>query len=172
MFQYANLVIVLVVWRIAKYRQQFRSILSRSSSGLNRSRFYRLLILALILLLVYLPVTIYTLYANSLGMDRFVWSEAHGPEWGQIPKVPTGGLVGFDRWIALGTGILIFLFFGLGKDAKEMYSGWAIKLGLRRLMTRLGATKATTQPMTDTQLSLDSRVRLWHGQKSDSYPQR
>lgn len=36
----------------------------------------------------------------------------------------------YDRWTNLGCGLLIFFFFGLGKDAVGMYREWLVKLGL------------------------------------------
>jgi pheromone a factor receptor len=39
----------------------------------------------------------------------------------------------YDRWANLACGFLVFLFFGLGRDAKNMYREWLVKMGLARL---------------------------------------
>lgn len=39
----------------------------------------------------------------------------------------------YDRWANLACGALVFLFFGLGRDAKNMYREWLVKIGLGRL---------------------------------------
>lgn len=45
----------------------------------------------------------------------------------------------YDRWLNLACGFLVFLFFGLGKDAKNMYREWLVKMGLGRLISVLEA---------------------------------
>ncbi|KAI9811963.1 MAG: a-factor receptor [Phylliscum demangeonii] len=116
---------VLVLIRLHKYRRQFAAILVSSHSNLNKNRFLRLFWMALILLLVLLPLQVYILCVNlSYPRHAFSWSTLHGPHWGDIVKVPTGGRVAFDRWIRVSCGFLLFLFFGLGHEAMQMYRKW------------------------------------------------
>ena len=43
----------------------------------------------------------------------------------------------FDKWIVIGAGLLLFLFFGLGQDATTMYKGWIVKVGLDKHWERM-----------------------------------
>lgn len=98
----------------------------------------RLFIIALTLILIFLPVQFYVFYRN-LAVERlpYSWSAIHGPEWWQIIMIPTGGVVIFDRWIRIGCGFLVFFFFGLGRDAMKMYRSWLLRLGLGRIFPSL-----------------------------------
>jgi pheromone a factor receptor len=51
--------------------------------------------------------------------------------------VPTDGVVRFDRWFSITTGFVIFLFFGLGKDALEMYRSWLVMIGFGKCFPSL-----------------------------------
>ena len=57
--------------------------------------------------------------------------------WADIYKIPTSGKVSFDKWIIIGAGLLLFLFFGLGQDATTMYKGWMVKAGLDKHWERM-----------------------------------
>ncbi|QVM11928.1 a-factor receptor [Coccidioides posadasii str. Silveira] len=130
---------VIVVYRLIKYKREFNYIISVSSST-NKSRFMRLFILSMVLLLGSYPVQIYVLFFNITGFGPllpFSWAEVHGPEWQVIEKYPMGGKVFFDRWIHVTAGFLLFAFFGFGKDATLMYRSFLLKLGLGRLFPGL-----------------------------------
>ncbi|KAI9768481.1 MAG: a-factor receptor [Geoglossum simile] len=129
---------VLVVARLYKYRCQFNTILNSSASKYTKSRFLRLFILSLILLIVYVPVNGFVFYKNmNHPMVPFSWSAIHGPDWWTIYMVPTDGVVRFDRWFSITTGFVIFLFFGLGKDALEMYRCWLVMIGFGKCFPNL-----------------------------------
>ncbi len=90
------------------------------------------------LIVVFLPVQAYVLYQNSIvPLISYDWSLVHGPLWGDITVIPTGGTVIFDRWVQIAFGFAVFLFFGLGHDAVEMYRTWLLKLGLERIFPSL-----------------------------------
>ncbi|KAI9805152.1 MAG: hypothetical protein M1825_000986 [Sarcosagium campestre] len=139
---------VLLVIRLYRYRRQFTQIVSSTNSQLNRSRFLRLFSIAVILLFLFLPVQFYILYVNvSYPHHAYDWNSLHGATWHDIIKVPTGGQVIFDRWIRVASGFLLFFFFGMGRDAMEMYRCWLIHLGLGRVCPSL------TQPSTTSSSS-------------------
>jgi pheromone a factor receptor len=160
----------LVVVRLLKYRQQFSAILS-SQSMLNRTRFLRLFILSTALIVIFLPIAIYV-FIRNLGYPRvpFSWSQVHGPGWSKlIIRVPTQGIVNFDRWLSVGIGYMTFLFFGFGNDATTMYRSWLLKLGLGRLFPRLShphlnqSTRAGSSARTSNATkigSMSSRAKL------------
>lgn len=115
----------LVLVRLHRYRRRFMTILNHSNY--TKSRFFRLFLLALLLVIFFVPLEIYVLYLNLMSSPRqsYSWKRLHGPLWNFILKVPTSGVVQFDRWIPVAMGILLFMFFGLGNDAVAMYRGWA-----------------------------------------------
>lgn len=126
--------IVLVVHRIRKYRKEFAEILHASNSGLTKSRFQRLFLICLVLTVLGLPVQLYVLYQNCMyPMIPYNWNRIHGPAWWDIILIPTNGSVTYDRWIQIGVGLTVFIFFGLGHDAMKMYRRWLLKLGFGKL---------------------------------------
>ncbi|KAI9862909.1 MAG: a-factor receptor [Trichoglossum hirsutum] len=129
---------ILVVARLYKYRRQFNVILNSSASKYTKSRFLRLFILSLILLVVYLPMTSFIIFENmNHPMVEYSWSAVHGPDWWTIYMVPTGGVVRFDRWITIISGLANFIFFGLGKDALEMYRCWLVMFLWQSVETKM-----------------------------------
>jgi pheromone a factor receptor len=85
------------------------------------------------MLVAIVPVEGYVLYYNiTLGLPwrPYSWDNLHSPEWYKIIKVPAYGQVFFDRWSPIGSGFLIFVFFGFGRDATRIYRRLARFLGL------------------------------------------
>ncbi|KAL9601700.1 MAG: hypothetical protein Q9219_002311 [cf. Caloplaca sp. 3 TL-2023] len=122
---------LVVLFRIRKYRRDFSSVLTASSSQLTASRFLRLFLLSFLLVLIFLPFQLYQLYLNvSSPLLPYDWNAIHGPGWMNIIMIPQHGSVPLDRWITVTLGILLFLFFGLGGDATRMYRKWYLKLRL------------------------------------------
>ena len=85
------------------------------------------------------PVQFYVLYNNSIDppLIPYSWDLIHGSEWQDIELVPTRGKLYFDRWIQLALGFGVFVFFGLGHDAKAMYRKWLLKTGFGRIFPGL-----------------------------------
>ncbi|THW07888.1 fungal pheromone STE3G-protein-coupled receptor [Aureobasidium pullulans] len=120
---------VIVIIRLFKYKSSFNSILA--SSNTTRSRFLRLFIIAFVFLIGITPLQIYILVVQvpPPGTKPFSFSTIHDPSsWNSSVVIPSTVL--YDRWTNLGCGLLIFFFFGLGKDAVGMYREWLVKLGL------------------------------------------
>ncbi|KAI5806493.1 pheromone A receptor-domain-containing protein [Peziza echinospora] len=118
----------IVFIRLRRHRREFDQILTNSSSqSSTKSRFYRLYAYTIILVVVLLPVNLYILAMNlKVQRQPYSWSRVHGDEWKWIFRIPYIGEANFDRWIDVGAGILLFLFFGLGNDAMGMYREWLI----------------------------------------------
>ncbi|KAG0129104.1 pheromone A receptor-domain-containing protein [Tuber indicum] len=125
----------LVLARVHIYRQQFADILRSSNSGLTTSRFIRLFVLSLILVLINLPLTFYVFYRN-LDQPRvtYDWNSVHGKGWNYILRIPSYDTVQFDRWISVGAGYVLFFVFGTGSDALRMYRGWLDTIGLGKYL--------------------------------------
>ena len=125
----------LVLYRLHMYRSQFGEILHASNSRMNKSRFLRLFFLNFTMLLIILPIQCFVVYYNtwlSFPWHTYTWSAVHSPEWGVIVKVPTHGQAFFDRWVPIAASCLVFVFFGCGKDANELYRAFLRFLGLGR----------------------------------------
>ena len=127
----------IVIIRLHKYRSSFDSILA--SSNTTRSRFFRLFAVSSILILGITPVQIYIIVAQYPHQTLpFKFSTVHNPAtWNSSIVMPSTVL--YDRWLNLACGFLVFLFFGLGKDAKNMYREWLLKVGLGRVFPVLEA---------------------------------
>ncbi|KAF7525418.1 hypothetical protein PCG10_004899 [Penicillium crustosum] len=124
----------LVLIRVHKYRSDFANILRASSSNLGKSRFLRLFLLALSMLICILPLQGYVVYNDiilSLPWHNYSWSRIHNGQWNNIEMVPIEGTVFFDRWTPVASGFMIFIFFGFGRDATRMYHNvfWYLGLG-------------------------------------------
>ncbi|EEQ86004.1 a-pheromone receptor PreA, variant 3 [Blastomyces dermatitidis ER-3] len=155
---------VLVIYRLFKYRQQFSYIVSVSSKT-SKSRFIRLLVLSLVLLLGSFPSQVYVFYRNiemSKPWVPYSWDDVHGPEWGHIGKSPMNGIVYYDRWIQVSCGFLLFAFFGFGKDATLMYRAFLIRIGLGQIFPSLEHPHiATTRASDSTRFgSFGSRAKM------------
>lgn len=156
-----------------RYRKDFSAVLSSSNSNMTKSRFLRLFILSMILIVVVLPTETYALYRNSVvPLVPYSWDEVHGPDWNTFEFYPSGGTVVFDRWVQIALGFAIFPFFGLGQDAKKMYRSWLLKTGCGRIFPCLynhPSMKHSQSSLTSSRPnSLGSRVRLFfHKKQSD-----
>ena len=172
---------LIVVYRLIKYRRQFSSILSMSSSQFSKSRFIRLFALATTLVLIFLPLVIYILVLNlPMAHGSLRWKSIHSPGWSKsIIMVPTQGNVRFDRWVEIAAGFTVFIFFGFGRDAMLMYRSWLLGLGLGRVFPRLkhphiegkpARLSSTAQSSLRTKIgSISSRARLiFHRKTSKS----
>lgn len=129
---------VLVVRRLLRYRRSISSILSNTST-ITRARYVRLFGLASGLLLIYMPLCTHQLVALiKAGQRPYSWSVVHPPDWSRSfqvldeAAVKTGRIYGFDRWVYVVVGFMIFLLFGLGQEAFVMYKSWLVKLGFDR----------------------------------------
>lgn len=77
------------------------------------------------------------------------------------------GSVLYIRYIWLVVGFLIFLAFGLGKDAVKMYKQALLSLGLGRCMPSLReGTSPRAGSATGTLSSFSSKAKLMFGRKS------
>lgn len=136
---------------------------------MTKSRFLRLFFLAFTMLLGILPVQTFIVYYNVKivgDWHPFSWSETHGEEFGMITKLPSHGEVFYDRWIPVVGNFLIFIFFGCGSDASELYRAFLCSLGFSYCFPSLSrSTTATLSSNFSNRApsvgeSLSSRARL------------
>ncbi len=137
-----------------RYRKNFSEVLVSANSNQTKARFLRLFWISIVLIMVVFPAEVYVLYENSVvPMGSYSWSNVHGPNWWDIILVPSGGAVLFDRWMQIGAGLALFIFFGLGQDAKAMYRRWLVKIGLGRCFPCLRSRAAIQQQDCSTTTS-------------------
>lgn len=128
----------LILVRLYRYRLAFSSILANNDT--TKSRFMRLYVICVVWIIGYIPVECYVFYSNlnSLDLKPYSWSNVHNPEnWKEIVMVPSGGKIMYDRWIWLSGGLLVFLFFGFGKDAVNMYRTGLLAIGMGKIFPAL-----------------------------------
>lgn len=112
---------VIIVMRLFRYRQSFRQTLINNAT--NKSRFMRLYALCLLWILANVPVQCFVFYISfSAPRYDYSWSDTHDADyWKIISMTPSNGIVLYDRYIWLSTGIAMFLFFGIGREALQIY---------------------------------------------------
>lgn len=127
----ASVYCILSLARLSKHRRQVASVLSNTPAA-AKSRFRRLFALAITLLVLYLPLTVIAFADNmSIPLHTYSWSYIHPHDWAEriILYTPVDKL-SFDRWAQIITAYILFGFFGLGRDAMQMYRDW-LKVGGR-----------------------------------------
>ena len=151
--------------RMRRYRKNFSEILVSSNSNLTKNRFLRLFLLSIVLILTFIPLQFYVLFVNSVELPLlpYNWDLVHGPHWGDIMLIPTGGHVTYDCWIQLALGFGVFVFFGLGHEAQTMYRKWLLKAGFGRVFPGLHRQPArrTILPTSNRTDSFGSRTRIF-----------
>ncbi|KAG9666197.1 STE3-domain-containing protein, partial [Aureobasidium melanogenum] len=152
---------ILVIIRLHKYRSSFNNILS--SSNTTRGRFFRLFAISSILILGITPVQIYIIVTQYPHQNLpFSFSKLHNPAtWNSSIVMPSTVL--YDRWANLACGFLVFLFFGLGRDAKNMYRECSQASRSRASIPHAGDTHPSSspkRPLTAFLRRFDPRRRL------------
>ena len=162
----------LVLIRLHRYRRNFTSLLAHSNT--NRSRFVRLFAICIVWLAVSIPLEIYAI-SKTVAVPHvpFSWASVHDPaKWNTIEKIPSGGRAIFTRYVWLGSAVMVFLFFGFGRDASRMYAKGLRGMGLGRCLPFLNdhhqRTPARTASHTGTMNSVSSKARLLFGRKGSS----
>ncbi|KAI0641059.1 STE3-domain-containing protein [Trametes meyenii] len=127
-----------------KRRRDFSTLVA-SNSNLTFNRYFRLMGLAAIEILFTIPLTIYTIVADSkqpfyeyrgLADLHFRFSRVNqksAVSWRAEPGLP--GAMDAKRWTVIGCCILFFLFFGLAEEARKHY-----RLALSSVAKRVGIT--------------------------------
>ena len=155
--------------RMRRYRNNFAEILSSSNSNLTKKRFLRLFGLSLALLLIMMPGEFYLLSQNlAMPLIPYSWALVHGPDWGHIMLIPSEGTVAVDRWLQIAVGFAVFIFFGLGSDALEMYRKWLLAVGLGRIfpsLQRQSRPQKSFNHSLSSGCSMGSRARLLFSKK-------
>lgn len=107
--------------------------------------------------------------------EPFDWSRDHDPRsWETIEKSPSYGQIVYTRYIWLGGAVVIFLFFGFGRDACGMYAKGLRAVRLNRCFPALRnntQTPTRNASQSSTISSIGSKAKLVFGRKSNSASQ-
>lgn len=135
------------------------------SNNTSKSRFMRLYLLCVLWVLAFVPLQAFVLFKNlSLFKSAFEWPQVHSPDtWSAVTTVPSGGVIYYDRYIWLTSGIVVFFFFGLGKEAVASYRSAMVSLGMAKILPRLSPDYEPTSRATlsSTVSSFGSKAKLF-----------
>lgn len=140
-----------------------------NAANTTKTRFLRLLILALIYIFVMFPLQLYILCLNwPRNPAPYSWSRVHDKEaWSHFIYAPSEGTILPDRWIHIAGGFLIFALFGMGQDAKTTYKSWLLAIGMGKIFPQLDRTR-TRNATGQGSGSSGSRVGLTASSKARS----
>ena len=161
--------IVLILARLIQHRLTFASILA--NSNMTRNRFLRLYLFCTTLVVFFVPLQLYTLYTNISHKEfkSYSWNRWHGTEtWNDIVMAPSEGRVLYPVYVWLGGGIFIFVFFGFGKDAVEMYRTGLVAIGVHKVWPGLSRDNTPRQSSADSGSSLSSKARMLFARKGSA----
>ncbi|KAH8733203.1 pheromone A receptor-domain-containing protein [Phaeosphaeriaceae sp. PMI808] len=127
----------LLCYRLYRYRREFARLLSARNT--TKSRFIRLFIICIVVVVVYTPWALW-IFADTVVrmLGPYSWSRVHNPKtFNHILKYPSNGTVNIDKWGQVVTGYILFLLFGTGLDAYNMYQNALLRLGLGKIFPSL-----------------------------------
>ncbi|KAJ4302857.1 a-factor receptor [Kalmusia sp. IMI 367209] len=126
----------LLAFRLYHYRREFHRLIAARNT--TKSRFMRLFLMALVVVILLLPYSFFILYQlASTIVTSYSWSSVHGPDWNTVVKVPSYGVVRFDRWGEVAAGYILFILFGTGTDANNTYKRMLCCIGLGKIFPSL-----------------------------------
>ncbi|CAJ0643430.1 5027_t:CDS:2 [Entrophospora sp. SA101] len=100
---------------------EIQSLLKYTKSGLNTTKFYRLVLFCISFLIFAFPTACLTFFSN-VTLKPYDFNEVHG-NFNQ-PQTFNNGVT-FVDYVKPLTGLFVFVFFGTGHDAKRAYLRWA-----------------------------------------------
>lgn len=122
---------ILIIFTFFKKRKDVKDILRCTNSGLNISRFSKLLSFCCIVILVMFPVSVYVFASDLSHVDSsYNFKMIHNTAvWFTVSFVPEAQPL-YTVWIYIAISYIVFVFFGLGSDAIEMYLEILSRIGL------------------------------------------
>ena len=120
--------LVLTAYAIIKKRLEIQRLLTFKESGLNQAKFYRLVFFCVSFLVFALPASLLQLKEAFLfKFFPYSWEFVH-QDWNQVSTYDEGVKL-LDYFKPL-TGVMLFIFFGTGRDALAKYKVWGRMLKL------------------------------------------
>lgn len=127
----------------------------------------RLFLISSFIIVAVIPLQIYLLVIQwPAKYVPYSWAQVHDATvWQKIAPIPSNGYVSPERWIYLGCGVAVFVFFGMGRDAISMYCSWLRAVGLGSVVAKFEQKRAAAHDTTGNSLSSRARLfvksRLW-----------
>ena len=131
LFNYTENFTALTLRAFWQRRVQFAELISTNSS-LNVSRYIRLMLLALFNMTLTVPLSVYSIYLNSHGIQLAPWISWENVHynfsrvefvpsiiWRSIPAFNTS--VELTRWLFPVSAFLFFALFGFASEAQKQY---------------------------------------------------
>ena len=123
-------------YRLYRYRREFNRLITARNT--TKSRFLRLFIICLFVIVVYLPFSLWILVNLSSEIkDPYNWNDVHGPKLRTILKIPVFGQVSIEKWVQVATGYVFFFVFGTGTDSHNLYKKMLLALGFGKVFPNL-----------------------------------
>lgn len=130
--------------RTLSYRSELNSILGRS--GLTTERLIRLGVCASVVLVSLVITTLITAIISVDDIEAPMssrWEVVHNPfTWNTVIIIPSA--VVLARWSSVCGGFLLFFTFGLGTDAKNMWTAWLSGIQASRVVARASRRRKET----------------------------
>lgn len=166
---------VLTIIAFNRRRLQFKEILS-AHSNLSASRYYRLMFMASVDLILTVPLATYVLVANTHGLQPWIsWENVHYDfsRVDQIPallwkSMPGGTLIDLQRWFVVMGAFVFFLLFGFADEAKKHYRAAFSSVVKRVTSTSLGSTTVGSKWSSSANGSLPVFIQKKVVKKHDS----
>jgi pheromone a factor receptor len=148
------------MFRLCRYKSQVSSLLKTNKT--TSSRFLRLFVMSSIVIVFLLPSCFYELGFLLLSkippMHAYSWSFVHS-NWDIIRKYPSLGLpVHWDRWMWISSGYIVFLCFGIGREARAMYRDCLLAMRLGRIISGLEKMGQSSTSESKDALACHGRV--------------
>ncbi|KAI0462393.1 hypothetical protein LJB42_003885 [Komagataella kurtzmanii] len=136
---FASVFAGLTLYQFFMRRKDASDLMKCSNSGLTLRRFCRLLVFCIMVILIMLPVSIYTFVVDvRYALPHFSWSEIHDPDLWIGLVIPDDSVKPiYDRWIYPLLTFATFLIFGLGTEAVSMYKRVLVFLGIHGLYRKV-----------------------------------
>lgn len=138
-WSFVNLVLAaLIIYTYFKRRKDVKDILKCTNSGLNLSRFAKLLIFCCVVILVMFPFCV-ILFTSDITKVSSIYNfdQIHNKIlWNNVFYYRTAKPY-YIVWIYLVISFCTFVFFGLGTDAMELYLDIFSRIGLGPLVRRI-----------------------------------
>ncbi|CCH42473.1 putative membrane protein [Wickerhamomyces ciferrii] len=126
---------ILILFTFFKKRKDVKDILRCTNSGLNLVKFSKLLIFCIIVILVMFPFSMY-MFTNDLNklQSTYDFAQTHSKIfWQGILYLPFKQPY-LVTWVYLSISYVVFIFFGLGSDAINMYIDLLSKIGFKPII--------------------------------------
>ncbi|KAG7442050.1 putative pheromone receptor [Guyanagaster necrorhizus] len=138
---------ILTIIAFNRRRLQFKEVLS-AHSNLSSSRYYRLMFMASVDLMLTVPLATYILVMNTHDLQPWIsWENVHF-DFSRVDQIPAilwrsvsaGTLLELQRWLVVMGAFVFFLLFGFADEAKKHYRAAYSSVLKRVSSSSLGST--------------------------------